>query len=575
MFKLMIVDDELWIREGLKQTIDWGAYGIQLIGEAEDGRKALLLIDDNIPDIVISDIKMPSMNGLELIEELKLRGTDIKVIFISGFSDFAYAQKAVKLGAFDYILKPIEEKVLLEIIERCVCEIMKKKEDSYRLEELSSRIRESLPLAKQKHLEMCLTQPMPDNELQIKWKTFQIELDPNRLVILAAVVHEWGERDMNEKECSLIRYALGNLMEEMISGDGMRCIACPLHENEFLDLALIVSPQEHDKPTMYEQLFRCAYRVIEGAQKYLGIRITIGISDISDRKNLYSAFKEALTKSAGYLSEESGHVYGPVIMESSYMDVNAPPRHPLPAAYAAFQMPGARQSVSFAGSIPVATIKTEALDAARSNRLLHALKLMDEHKCSEMLDDQTEHLRELVKQTSAIAVRSEMNLYIGILLSKWRDLCTAKYTSEPFRVTHQQKLQLYRCPLNEWKSTIMSVFLTKNTTVSVSGQKRIIETALRYIHDNYHLGISLNSVAEHIYLNPSYFSRLFHAEVGETLSRYLIRIRIAKAKELLEQTLLKIYEIADRVGYKDFRHFVKIFKEYEGMTPAQFRNHGM
>lgn len=121
---------------------------------------------------------------------------------------------------------------------------------------------------------------------------------------------------------------------------------------------------------------------------------------------------------------------------------------------------------------------------------------------------------------------------------------------------------------------IMDTFLIKDTHAPSIAHKRTIETALRYIHDNYHLGISLHNVAEKIYMNPSYFSRVFHEEVGETLSRYLIRIRIAKAKELLEQTPLKVYEVADRVGYRDFRHFVKTFKEWEGMTPAQYRNYG-
>ena len=116
MIKLMVVDDELWIREGLKQTIDWKAYGIQFIGDAEDGWKALELIESNAPDIVISDIKMPSMDGMELIEEIKRRGIETKVIFISGFSDFVYAQKAIKHGAFDYILSQSRRRFCLRLL---------------------------------------------------------------------------------------------------------------------------------------------------------------------------------------------------------------------------------------------------------------------------------------------------------------------------------------------------------------------------------------------------------------------------------------------------------------------------
>ncbi|MFC5647915.1 response regulator [Paenibacillus solisilvae] len=573
MIKLMVVDDERWIREGLKQTIDWSAHGVQFIGDAEDGLKALELIEANVPDIVISDIKMPSMDGMELIEDMKKRGFDTKVIFISGFSDFVYAQKAVRLGAFDYILKPIEENVLLEIVDRCVNEITQKREIRSRLEELSGRVRESMPLAKQKHLEMCLSEPIAEPELQSKWDALSIDLNPDRLVVLSAVVHEWGERGMNERGCSLMRYALGNLMEEILTEEGMRCQACPLHENDFADVALIASPWMQADPVNYEDLHRGANRVIKRAHQVLGIRISIGISSAGERRKLFFAFKEALTYSAEYLIHGPGGVYGAAHMGSSSMDNEheADPLHTEPKDY---QLSGVNQTVSFAAGMPYTTIKSEPLDAAWSNRIIHALKLVDKNRLSDLLQDQMKLLQELVKQSSPLAIRCEMNLHIDYLLSKWQELCRAKDSSKPYTVTHQLKLQLYRCSLRDWKQSIMNVFLMKDTGAAAFGQKRTIENALRYIHDNFHLGISLNNVAETIYLNPSYFSRVFHEEVGETLSRYLIRIRISKAKELLEQTPLKIYEVADRVGYKDFRHFVKTFKEWEGMTPAQFRNYG-
>ncbi|SDX06716.1 response regulator [Paenibacillus sp. CF384] len=553
MIKLMVVDDERWIREGLKQTIDWSSHGITFIGDAEDGCEALKLIDSNAPDIVISDIRMPTMDGMELIEEIERRGLDIKVIFISGFSDFVYAQKAVKLGAFDYILKPIEEKVLMEIIERCICEITNKRELALRLEELSGRVRESLPLARQKHLEMCLTQPIAGPELLSKWEALRIELKPNRLIVLSAVIHDWGEREISERGCSQLRYALGKLMEEVFHEGDVSCVACPLHENEFADAALISSWEKVTADPAME-VYRCAKLMIEGALEVLGIQISIGISSMVEGERLVVAFREALTNSARYVLYGPGRVHGPE--EAAARDCKG------------------KETVMFTAGIPSIAMKADALDMAWMNRVLHAIKLMDEGKLTDLLDQQTELLEELVKETSALAVRCEMNMYLGTLLSKWKELCLGREHSDAYFVTHQQKLELYRCTLGNWKNAIISAFLKKDRAAAGSGQRSTIEIALRYIHDNYHHGISLNKVAETIYMNPSYFSRVFHAEVGETLSRYLIRIRVAKAKELLEQTPLKIYEVAESVGYRDFRHFVKTFKESEGITPAQFRNYG-
>lgn len=568
MIKLMVVDDEHWIREGLKRTIDWSSHGIQFIGDAEDGCKALELIEAHVPEIIISDIKMPTMDGMDLMEEIKKRGIDTKVIFISGFSDFAYAQKAVKLGAFDYILKPVEEPVLLEIIERCISEIKQKQELNSRLQELSGRIRESLPLARQKHLEMCLTRSLTEREMQSAWEALHINLDPKRLIVMAMVVHEWGNREMDESGCSLMRYALGNLVEEVLSQKGIRCLSSPLQGNDFADIALIASLSEPDTSFGFENLYRYMESVIEDALQVLGVRISIGISGLRERTQLASSFREALTISMNYLVHGPGQVHT-ASMDGSSAGHGSKPR---PAEQLDYRMAACMGQL--AADVLLTDHKADSLDSALSNRILHAMKLMDAGRLSELLDVQTGLLQELIKQTPAIAVRYEMNMHISILLSKWQELLQAKDQSKASTITHQRKLQLYRCSIGDWKAMIMDTFLIKDTHTPSIAHKRTIETALRYIHDNYHLGISLHNVAEKIYMNPSYFSRVFHEEVGETLSRYLIRIRITKAKELLEQTPLKVYEVADRVGYRDFRHFVKTFKEWEGMTPAQYRNYG-
>ncbi|WP_090572676.1 response regulator [Paenibacillus sp. OV219] len=552
MIKLMVIDDEHWIREGLKQTIDWESYGVHFMCDAEDGIEALKLIEENPPDIIISDIRMPTMDGMELFNELKNREIDVKVIFISGFDDFAYAQKAIKLGASDYILKPIEEDDLIAVVERCVGEIKQKNEMNCKMAELSGRVRESLPLAKQKHLEMCLSRPISEQELLSKWETLQIDLNPNKLIVLSAVVHEWGDRRLDETGCSLLRYAIGNLIEEIFKEAGIRALACPLHDNEYSDVALIVSSCKQDVSGQYNEVLSCATRAIEEAFEVLGVRISIGASQIGDGRTLLFTFREALTNSVEYLAQGTGRIFGPTANDNEPLNVFA---------------------VNTVDE-PYLGMKVEALDTAWLNRIFHAIKLKDEGKLSDLLDQQITLLQDMVQQTSALAVRREMNSHIGMLLSRWQDMCQARNGSDSCMLMYHQKLQLYRSPLINWKHAVMSAFLMKDTSASGYGQKYTIDSALQFIQDNYHLGIGLNHVAKQIYLNPSYLSRVFHAEVGETLSRYLIRVRITKAKELLEQTSLKIYEVAEQVGYRDFRYFVKNFKELEGITPSQYRNYG-
>ena len=540
MLKLLIVDDEHWIREGLKLTIDWKRYGIQVAGEAENGAKALLMIEENAPDIVISDIKMPTMDGLALMEELRKRGIRAKVIFISGFSDFAYAQQAVKLGAFDYLLKPIEEPALLDIVERCVLEIAREREETLRLEQMSGCIRESLPLARERYLEMCLTQPRPRDELAAKWQALAIRLPPERLLVLTAVVHQWGERGVGESGCALMRYALGNMAEEVLGEAGLRSVSCPMNDNEFIDLAVIVSPPEDEDGN--GAVREAAERLIGEAAALLGIRITVGLSGRRPQPQLAELFAEAIAGTVEYVNGG---------MEKVYTASSGPPAKTRAAA------------------------RPKESEEAMANRLLHAFMLSDEGRLGDLLDELGAQFLAMRERASALEVRRAMNGLARTVLSRWEELCAAKDVGTQLSIPCQRRSALFRSTIGEWKNAFLAAFVRGSASAAPLSQKRTIETALAYIHEHYQLGISLCDIAETMHLNPSYFSRLFHEEVGETLSRYLIRIRMAKAKELLRGTPLKIYEIAEKVGYNDFRHFVKTFKEWEGVTPAQYRNHGV
>ena len=148
MYKLLIVDDEDWIRERLKHTIDWGSMDVEVIGEACDGEEALEKTKMLLPDIVLTDIRMPCINGLEYIKRLRDGNINVKVIIISGFSDFDYARNAIKLGAFDYILKPVDDDDLTGVIKRCIEDINAERSKNLLFIRAREQMKESLPLMK-------------------------------------------------------------------------------------------------------------------------------------------------------------------------------------------------------------------------------------------------------------------------------------------------------------------------------------------------------------------------------------------------------------------------------------------
>ncbi len=200
MYTLLIVDDEKWVREGLRLTIDWESEGIQLQGEAADGEEAWKLAEAHAPDIIITDIKMPGMDGIALIETLAARKFHTKIIIISGYSDFNYAQKALKCGAFDYVLKPIEETNILEVVRRCVSVLEKERSTHDQKEKMSDCIRESLPLARQRYLEMILQGETASlGNVQRQWEVLSINLDPDHVTAVTVKIFNWGMRGKEKK----------------------------------------------------------------------------------------------------------------------------------------------------------------------------------------------------------------------------------------------------------------------------------------------------------------------------------------------------------------------------------------
>lgn len=131
MIKLLVVDDEIWIRERISKEIPWESVQAEVVGTAEDGQEALEMAEELEPDIIITDIRMPGFDGIELLRELRKKSLDIKVILLSGYNDFSYAKEAIKYGAFDYVLKPAEDQELLNVVNRCVMtiEIEREKEE--------------------------------------------------------------------------------------------------------------------------------------------------------------------------------------------------------------------------------------------------------------------------------------------------------------------------------------------------------------------------------------------------------------------------------------------------------------
>lgn len=538
MYTLIVVDDEKWVRHGLSTTIDWEAGGIKLLGEAEDGEAACRMIDMNAPDIIITDIRMPGMDGLALLEYIRERRLHCKVIMISGYSDFSYAQKALRFGAHDYVLKPIEETNLLQIVGRCIDDLEKERRKESEFKKMSGYIRESLPLARQRYLEMSLTgqSVTAQSQLHMKWKALNIGLDSERVGVFAVRLHSWGPR-RSEEDRSLIVYSIGNMAEEI----GLGWVSCPLDPNQDADLAVLYSSpllagdMEMDRRNYKFKL----EKLIHAVHHYLGIQISIGISRERNWAALTQSFNESLHACAFAFFDGCG---------TTYDAVELPKMSDKPLLY-----PGPKNSWD--------------------TRLFHAMKLGDETMLKQLLDELDSHI------ISSRELYSPLHLYRGLaalldrVVCHWEISCPLPETDHAF--INRKKITFSASNFSHLNDYLLSIFIELIKDYRAAGsKKRIIELALDYIQDHFTEALKMNEVAEHLFINPSYFSKIFHEEMGETFSKYVSGLRVSVARRLLKQSTLKVYEVAHQVGYSDFRHFVKVFKDTEGITPEKYRNLG-
>ncbi|CAM4295807.1 response regulator [Paenibacillus alkaliterrae] len=544
MYTLLVVDDEKWVRQGLSLTIDWMAEGIELIGEAEDGEEALHRIQMDSPDIIITDIKMPRMDGLELIEALRNQQKKAHVIIISGYNDFHYAQKALKYGAYDYVLKPIEETALLEVVRRCVGDLEQENKRHLHLKEMSGRIRESLPLARQHFLEMLLLGRTTDTigDQEARWQTLNMALNPDCLTVLTVKIHHWGSRAECERDRSLIRFALGNIAEE-ISMNWGQAVACPLDNNADTELAVLFSHgiSAYDKVSCINDAFSNGMiALVHAAKHYLGITISIGISNAGNMMKLAQCFEEALNACSFAFYDGFGKVYDSArlpIIENKLHAYNGP-------------------------------------DGSWETRLNQAMRLGDNRAIHELAGQLIEHLQSAREQSSPLNVSRGLRVLLQSVVKKWE--AAHPFMKAPGIDIFNETILNKDFTLAQLREELPVVLLQCACESRGTGNhKRIVELGMHYSHLHYMKGITMNDVAEHLCLNPSYFSKVFHEEVGETYSKYLIRLRMDKAKQLLKTSTLKVYEIAEKVGYTDFRHFSKTFKEIEGLTPGKYRDLGI
>lgn len=525
--KILIVDDEMLVRAGLKSIIDWERHGYTIIGEADSGDKALKMVKELKPDIMFLDINMPGTNGIDVLKGLKESRNACKVIVISCHDEFEYVKEAMKLGALEYILKHriIPENILcvLDNVKRLTEDEKKHKENAvmqveghekepvYRKKDFFERIFKGIQLTEWElngYINCC--------QLKIKQRNLScIVFEVNDL---ERVMQRYTDNNEN-----LLHIAINNILEELLLNES---------ESEFSNfesnkyVVLLSNSSEKSEYNIYKRSVYIVNKLRNAFINYLNITTSYGISEKYDGfSNTSSALRQALMS----LSQK--------FLYPDYYVFHA-------------------RDMSFGDEL----VSKFLFDA--ENTLITNIEKNDFYNSLSCLRETCDKLINNKKYVNIDQLKKFLFRSIAFISNSFLDGEKLLMESENIKgINH------YLSILNQAEKIYQ-----KLCSLSVSQKSHLVRKAIKYIDDNYYKDINLSDISRYLCVSECYLSRLFNKEMNTTISNYINAKRIEKSKELLKNTTLKTYEIAEKVGFKNSVHFNIVFKKFVKCTPTEYRN---
>lgn len=530
MLKVFLVEDESVIREGFRDKIPWEQYGFELVGEAGDGEMALPMIRKKKPDLLITDIKMPFMDGLSLSEIVKEELPKTHIIIISGYDDFEYARQAIKIGVDQYLLKPVTRlslrSVLLELKAKIEQEAGQKDyQDQYREE-----VREFEQFPFRRFFEQLLDGRLSTKEIYEEEAALSLDLSAACYNLLLFTVYgrkkadaSRGEQSQEELFHFFLRHPQYTLFRLNVSSYGV----------------LIRGNTDHME-MLTEQALRCFKEVCEKEEKRLMWYVAVG-TPVERLSLLPECYREANHSFAYRFIMPDQHILsGETLGTDTEMDEEA-----------------TMKSVDFMQMDP---------DLIRD-----FLARGEEKEIHDFVESYLSRIRHPLHSTM---FRSYVILNIRFAVVSFLESVGAG--KDAYQTQMEQAVQSVRDESEgifpyfaEMLSTAMKI---RDEINRYQGGKQL-KKALEYIDENYEKeDLSLGQVAETVGMSSNYLSAIFSQNMEKTFVEYVTEKRIEKAKKLLRQTDHASGEIAKMVGYKDAHYFGFVFKKLQGLSPREYRN---
>lgn len=510
---MIIVDDEPFIIEGLKHIIDWEEYDIELVGTASNGFEALELIKKTAPNLLITDIKMPKMNGLDLIKKVKELDLNTRFIILSGYDDYEYLKESIKLGIENYLLKPINCEELEDIVEN-----IRNKLDHQNLQNLYSS--KDFDIIKNNILYRWVTGSISQTELLERASLLDIRVEYPQYIVCLLRLLQNGDVDSNWN-------SYGQKAMEI----------CMSATKSFNSVTVFCTPENHIVfiTNDLESSYRLARHCIDSLNNFLNVNCLFTIGSIEYDSTLVSR---------SYYRALELQQYSLIMPANSILEHN-----------------------NFMNS----SMSNRIYGIIDYDEICKLVASKNTDSLISYIDNTFEAIKH-VKDVTPESVKNTAAELFFCIINASRQMFEAKCSIHQLDFSFSSIFKMESldniCEILKINAAkLINAIIEKDNSISP-----VIKRIFEYVKLNYSKDICLKSMAKDFNSNPNYLGQLFKEETGRYFSDYLNIVRINKAKELLQNTDKNIKDISISVGYKDVNYFYRIFKKYTGISPSEFRN---
>ncbi|WP_162341759.1 response regulator transcription factor [Paenibacillus paridis] len=542
MWRAVIIEDEQKIIQIMRGIAIWEELGIEVVGDAQNGEAGLALILAEQPDIVITDIYMPVMNGLAMIEQLREQQFAGKIIVLSGYSDFEYARQALRLQVDDYLNKPISLTTMKEVLSKSIADLEMLMNEQQQNEKLKEKLTVYEPYVQRKWMNYVVTGSRDADFGGIEEMNRKFSAWPHKghLVLVFEMVRTERISKLSIVDHNLFYFALSNIIEELAAESWPESELVELYSHH---CALLLHANGDIAGEIAEsKAVNLAERIAHAVYSFLKIEIIVGIGGVKQEWREIATSTEEAFNAIYFKNRRLSTEHKVYMLPESFAKEEYQPYQQLKQGIYPFKM------------------YQELSEAVSHAQIEQAIAIIQRFIIQQdgMNNIPTAYFRHFCTELWGIIAHALSQA--GIAQEQLQTNDEAYAAIESMNTVKEMELWL----IGQLQQ--IGTQFHANTNVK---HLQAVEFIIKYVHENYEKELTLTDIANEIGMSRSYLSHIFKKTTDDTFNTYLTKVRMEKAKALIVEGKLLIYEVADRVGYKNVPYFSTLFKKHTGMNPTQ------